>query len=146
MANDFEPRETFLDREAEEKPLFEPEEQKLTDWENEPTLQMLKEDLEQAKPSQVTQVNKIKHWNDLMYVTCSAQPPKYRNRSSVQPALIRRQAEWRYAPLSEPFLGSKKLFSVNPVTFEDEDAAKQNELLLISNAIPSLFIAPSPNF
>ena len=131
MANDFEPRETFLDREPEEEKLhYSEEDEKLTDWENEPTLQMLKEDLEQAKPTQQTQVSKIKHWNDLMYITGSAQAPKRRGRSSVQPALIRRQAEWRYAPLSEPFLGSKKLFSVNPVTFEDEPAAKQNELLL----------------
>lgn len=131
MANDFEPRETFLDREPEEEQLhYSEEDEKLTDWENEPTLQMLKEDLEQAKPTQQTQVSKIKHWNDLMYITGSAQAPKRRGRSSVQPALIRRQAEWRYAPLSEPFLGSKKLFSVNPVTFEDEAAAKQNELLL----------------
>lgn len=129
MANDFEPKESFLD-DYQEPQHVEPEEEKLTDWENEPTLQMLKEDLEQAKPSQQAQVSKIKHWNDLMYVTGSAQAPKRRNRSSVQPALIRRQAEWRYAPLSEPFLGSKKLFSVNPVTFEDEQAAKQNELLL----------------
>ena len=106
------------------------ESKKLTNWKNEPTLQMLKEDLEAAKPTQQAQVAKIKHWNDLMYVQGSAAPPKYKNRSSVQPALIRRQAEWRYAPLSEPFLGSKKLFSVNPVTFEDEPAAKQNELLL----------------
>lgn len=131
MANDFEPRETFLDKEPEEEKLqFSEESQKLTDWENEPTLQMLKEDLEQAKPTQQTQVSKIKHWNDLMYITGDAAPVKRKTRSSVQPALIRRQAEWRYAPLSEPFLGSKKLFSVNPVTFEDEDAAKQNELLL----------------
>lgn len=131
MANDFEPRETFLDKEPEEEKLqFSEESQKLTDWENEPTLQILKEDLEQAKPTQQTQVSKIKHWNDLMYITGDAAPVKRKTRSSVQPALIRRQAEWRYAPLSEPFLGSKKLFSVNPVTFEDEDAAKQNELLL----------------
>ena len=131
MANDFEPKETFLDKEPEEQQLkFSEEDEKLTDWENEPTLQMLKEDLEQAKPSHITQVSKIKHWNDLMYITGDVAPVKRKTRSSVQPALIRRQAEWRYAPLSEPFLGSKKLFSVNPVTFEDEEAAKQNELLL----------------
>lgn len=119
-----------LTSDREDKIVYQPDNEKLTDWKNEPTLQMLKEDLEAAKPTQQTQVSKIKHWNELMYISGSEKLRKSRNRSSVQPALIRRQAEWRYAPLSEPFLGSKKLFSVNPVTFEDEQAAKQNELLL----------------
>ena len=48
----------------------------------------------------------------------------------MQPKLVRRQAEWRYSALAEPFLNSEKLFNVSPVTFEDEAAAKQNELVL----------------
>lgn len=65
-----------------------------------------------------------------MNIEGSAKPQKIKGRSSVQPKLIRRQAEWRYSALSEPFLSSDKLFNVYPVTFEDQDAAKQNELLL----------------
>ena len=104
--------------------------EKLTDWENEPDIKVLKGDLEAAKPWQQTQVTKIKKWQDLMNVEGKAKPPVIKGRSSVQPRLIRRQAEWRYSALSEPFLSNDKLFNVYPVTFEDQEAAKQNELLL----------------
>lgn len=103
---------------------------KLTGWKNEPTLLTLKTDLESAKPHHDTQVGRIQHWNNLTQVKGSARPPKVKGRSSVQPKLIRRQAEWRYSALSEPFLSSPKLFKITPVTFEDDHAAKQNELVL----------------
>ena len=102
----------------------------LTDWAAEPDLQLLKGDLEAAKTAHDTQMRKIKRWNDLLEVTGEAKPVKIKGRSSVQPKLIRRQAEWRYPALSEPFLSSDKLFKVLPVTFEDEAAARQNELML----------------
>lgn len=103
---------------------------KLTDWANEPTLLQLKQDLEAAKPYHDTQVGKIQEWNDLLEVKNSARPRSVKGRSSVQPKLIRRQAEWRYSALSEPFLSAHKLFQVKPSTFEDEAAAQQNELVL----------------
>jgi len=104
--------------------------QKLTDWGNEPSVRQLKEDLETAKQAHDSQMIRIQRWNDLTAVKGSAKPPKVKGRSSVQPKLIRRQAEWRYSALTEPFLSSKKLYSVKPVTFEDADAARQNELVL----------------
>lgn len=103
---------------------------KLTDWQNEPTLQLLKGDLEAARPTHQGQVTKISMWNDLLNVTGKARPPKVKGRSSVQPKLVRRQAEWRYPALSEPLLSTKKPFSVEPQTFEDAKSAKQNELVL----------------
>lgn len=104
--------------------------QKLTNWKNEPSVQQLKEDFETAKPAHDAQMTRVQNWNDLMAVRGRAKPPKVKGRSQVQPKLIRRQAEWRYSALTEPFLSSKKLFNVNPVTFEDGDAARQNELVL----------------
>ena len=106
------------------------EQGKLTDWDNEPKLVDLKGDLESAKTNHDAQMLKIDHWEDLRLVRGKARPPKIKGRSSVQPKLIRRQTEWRYSALTEPFLGSNKLFKVSPVTFEDEAASKQNELLL----------------
>lgn len=103
---------------------------KLTDWANEPSLRQLKVDYDQSKPAHDAQVGKINHWKDLMEVKGKERPPKVKGRSSVQPKLIRRQAEWRYSALTEPFLGSNKLFKVSPVTYEDAEAAKQNELVL----------------
>lgn len=106
------------------------ESEKLTNWVNEPTLQTLKADLEAAKPSHDAQMSRIQKWNDLMKVSGKAKPPVVKGHSSVQPKLIRRQAEWRYSALSEPFLSSNKLFNINPTTFEDKQASKQNELVL----------------
>ncbi|MBL4703245.1 MAG: hypothetical protein JKY54_01910 [Flavobacteriales bacterium] len=104
--------------------------QKLTDWTKEPTVLDLKDDLQAAKPSHDDQSRKIGHWNDLRNITGTVKMGKIKGRSSVQPKLIRRQAEWRYSALSEPFLSSDKLFNVDPRTFEDKFAADQNELLL----------------
>lgn len=113
------------------KPLPDPaQSEKLTDWKKEPSIQLLKGDLESAKPAHDAIMAQIREWNDLMEVKGKAKPPKVKGRSQVQPKLVRRQAEWRYAPLSEPFLSSNKLFKVTPVTFEDELAARQNELVL----------------
>lgn len=103
---------------------------KFTNWKNEPSLQTLKCDLESAKPAHDAHISKVTRWNDLLNVTGKAKPPHIKGRSSVQPKLIRRQAEWRYSALTEPFLGSDKLFQVKPKTFEDESAAIQNEMLL----------------
>ena len=113
------------------KPLPDPaQSEKLTDWKKEPSIQLLKGDLESAKPAHDAIMSQIREWNDLMEVKGKAKPPKVKGRSQVQPRLVRRQAEWRYAPLSEPFLSSSKLFKLTPVTFEDELAARQNELVL----------------
>lgn len=102
----------------------------ITDWVNEPTVEVLKRDLELAKQSHDEQNSKITKWNDLLTISGSSKPKKVKGRSSVQPKLVRRQAEWRYPALSEPFLNSDKIFTVSPRTFEDLDSAKQNELLL----------------
>ena len=104
--------------------------EKLTDWEKEPDVRDLKQDLENARPAHQSRMQDIQRWSDLMAVRGSAKPTKVKGRSSVQPKLIRRQAEWRYAALTEPFLGSNKLFKVDPVTFEDAEAARQNSLVL----------------
>lgn len=113
------------------KPLPDPaQSEKLTDWAKEPSIQLLKGDLESAKPAHDAVMSQIREWNDLMEIKGKAKPPKVKGRSQVQPRLVRRQAEWRYAPLSEPFLSSSKLFKLTPVTFEDELAARQNELVL----------------
>ena len=103
---------------------------RLTSWPKEPEPGLLKQDYDAAKQHHDTQMIKINHWNDLMQVKGKAKPKKVEGRSSVQPKLIRRQAEWRYSALTEPFLGSNKVFSLSPVTWEDTAACKQNELLL----------------
>ncbi len=102
----------------------------LTDWVNEPKVVDLKNDFEVCKWQHDSHVSNVMRWRDLMASKPKETVNRNRGRSQVQPKLIRRQAEWRYSALSEPFLSSKKLFDVQPVTFEDEASAKQNALLL----------------
>lgn len=103
---------------------------RLTTWTKEPSVLDLAQDFENAKLNQGDHIEKIKKWRAIRDITGKYKPPVIRGRSSVQPALVRRQAEWRYSALTEPFLGSDKLYDVSPVTFEDQEAATQNELVL----------------
>ena len=105
---------------------------KLTDWSNEPTVMTLQEDLQMAQPWHDTHVSKVNRWISLRDAKAPVSDDKStrKTRSRVQPKLIRRQAEWRYPALSEPFLSSDKTFQVAPVSWEDVKAAEQNELVL----------------
>lgn len=105
-------------------------ESSLTDWKKEPSLTELSTLYTAALPHHSTQVKKIKKWRDLLNVEGVYKPKTVAGKSSIQPKLIRKQAEWRYSSLSEPFLGTERMFEVKPSTFEDVDGAKQNELLL----------------
>ena len=103
---------------------------KLSNWKNEPTIQDLKCDLTAAQSDHSEQVSKIDSWLDALFVRNSHKPKSKKNRSSIQPKLIRKQAEWRYSSLAEPFLSNEDLFSGEPHTFEDKKAAAQNVLVL----------------
>lgn len=101
-----------------------------TSWKNPPTVKELKQDLLDAKSAHDAQVTKIDRWLDNLHVRGNSKPKKIQGRSQVQPKLIRKQAEWRYPSLSEPFLASKDIFKVDPVTWEDVEPARQNSLIL----------------
>ena len=103
---------------------------KLTKWVNEPTVSDLKSDLTAAKSSQSTQISMIDDWLDMLNVEGTHKPKTRKGRSSVQPKLVRKQAEWRYSALTEPFLDNKDMFTVSPRTFKDREAANQNSLVL----------------
>lgn len=119
-----------MDENTEELTMAPAVSSKLTQWAKEPAVQSLKGDLELSRPAHDTFVAKVRRWNELSKVTGSAKPKARTGRSSVQPKLIRRQAEWRYSALTEPFNSSDKLFEVKPTTWEDADSARQNELVL----------------
>ena len=97
------------------------------DWKNIPTISDLKNDMQEANNSYQQQLTKIERWLSLL------NPPKLKvsnNRTNIEPRLIRKQVEWRCPSLEEPFLSTKDLFTINPVTHEDVASAKQNELIL----------------
>ena len=107
----------------------EKEKIKFTDWNNEPKVSDLKRDLSSAQSDHDYHVSKVNEWLDNLNVTGTARI-KNKTGSNIVPKLIRKQAEWRYAALSEPFLSTDDLFNTDPVTFEDKQAAIQNGLVL----------------
>lgn len=101
-----------------------------TQFKNPPTIAELESDYNSAESFQSVHVAKLNSWLDNLYCTGSAAIKKRKGRSGVQPKLILKLLEWRCPALSEPFLSSKKLFDVKPVSWEDRESARQNELLL----------------
>ena len=115
-----------------------------TGWTNEPTLADLKADYDNSKSNHDEQSVKITTWlenlnvkstdtsssRDLTNPFSSKGKSAPKGKSTVKPKLIRKQAEWRYTSLTEPFLSTPDIFNVDPVSFEDAESAKQNQLLL----------------
>lgn len=116
--------------ELEENNSTEEVEDGFTSWKNPPKLSDLKQDYQESQTSHDGQVTKINTWLDNLYVRGKALVESKPGRSKIVPKLIRKQAEWRYAALSEAFLSTEDLFDVNPVTWEDKQAAIQNQLVL----------------
>ncbi|UYF10872.1 portal protein [Vibrio phage 12VC501] len=100
------------------------------DWKNKPKVSDLLSDFNNAKSNKDTQVAIIDDWLAQLNVTGAYKPKQQMGRSSVQPKLIRKQAEWRYSALSEPFLNDENIFSIAPKTWQDREAARQNEAIL----------------
>lgn len=98
------------------------------DWVQPPSVLDLKNDLMEALSSHNLHVARINEW--IRQLRGELKIKVQEGRSRVQPKLIRKQNEWRYASLEEPFLSTDDMFKVNPVTHLDVDAAKQNALIL----------------
>jgi len=104
------------------------EQKPLTEWANEPSLATLKTNLKDSNDEHNKQTGIIDR-----YIKNLNGEPNFvvrKGKSKVVPKTIRKQAEWRYAALSEPFLSTDSLFEVEPVTWEDKQAAAQNKLVL----------------
>jgi hypothetical protein len=100
----------------------------LVDWENPPTLAELKADYDSARVAHQVHTDEVDAW--LRVLNGEQTINAKRGRSKLVPRLARKQAEWRYAALSEPFLSTDDLFNTSPQTFEDKEAAVQNGMLL----------------
>ena len=119
-----------MTQDAQESVLNPGQAPKLTEWPKEPTVLDLSHDLSIARESHDAHASKVRHWLNLRNVEGKARPKTGKNRSSVQPKLIRKQAEWRYSALSEPFLSTDAMFKVSPTTWEDKAGADQNQTVL----------------
>ncbi len=100
-----------------------------TGWENEPSIRDLKNDWILSKSSHDAQIASIDEWLEVLHIK-SEEEKTALGRSSISPKLVRKNNEWRYTSLSEPFLNTPDIFNVDPITEEDVLPAKQNGLLL----------------
>jgi len=119
-----------MDQGIEQLNLASKSEKEISNWENPPKVGDLTQNYQEALPNHDAQMAKINTWLDNLNVTGSAVVKTPNGRSSIVPKLIRKQAEWRYSALTEPFLSTDDIFNVDPVTFEDKEGAVQNELVL----------------
>jgi hypothetical protein len=106
-------------------------ENKLTDWKNEPTISDLKQNIDDAENDQDIHRQNVDRW--LKNRAATPTKPKDKNshnRSTIIPKVIRKQAEWRYSSLADPFLSTPDLFNVYPKTAGDVNRARQNQLIL----------------
>mgnify|MGYP003642606188 FL=1 len=129
MSEKFDEQVVYSD-ETSDKSLYSESTATLAEWTNAPKVADLKADYTEALPSHQLQMAKVQTWVDNLNVEGSAKIQKRTGRSAVAPKLIRKQAEWRYAALSEPFLSTDDVFNVEPITFEDKASAIQNQLVL----------------
>ena len=99
-------------------------------WKKPPTLMAVKKNLEDAQTESRKHITQIDEWLDNLHVRGAAKHKKVEGRSTIVPQVIRRQAEWRYSSLTEPFTSPRELFKASPITWDDKEAAIQNQLML----------------
>ena len=91
-------------------------------------LKALQADLKAADVLQKETIAKINEWRR------EYNGEKYGNevkgKSQIVSKDIKKQAEWLHPSLLDPFVNTQDIVKVNPVTWEDTEAARQNEILL----------------
>jgi hypothetical protein len=91
-------------------------------------LHALKGDLKSAEQMKLTNDARIKEWKD--GYEGNPYGNEVKGKSAIVSRDIKRQSEWQHASLVDPFVSTSEIIKCHPITFEDEEAARQNELLL----------------
>ena len=91
-------------------------------------LRALKADLLAAEPLKKTIDTKVQEWRNAY----EGRPygNEVKGKSAIVSRDIKRQSEWQHASLVDPFISTSDIIKCHPVTAEDQQAARQNELLL----------------
>lgn len=91
-------------------------------------LNALKADLKSAEMLKKTQDGRIAKWKS----EYNGEPygNERKGKSAIVSRDIKKQSEWQHATIVDPFVSTSDVIKCVPITFEDEAAAKQNELLL----------------
>ena len=98
------------------------------DWKNAPTVAKLKNDVRECEPSFNSHTADVEKYLALRDGRLKVKIQK--GRSKVQPKLIRKQNEWRYASLTEALLASRDMYDVLPSTHADVDSARDNAIVI----------------
>lgn len=99
-------------------------------WTSAPTVSDLQENFNDSKSyHDVHESARIEYLNHLN-ITGDVKPKKREGYSQVQPQLIRKHAEWRYAALSEAFLATENMYKLRPRTANDKITSQQNEQVI----------------
>lgn len=91
-------------------------------------LRALKADLLAAEPLKKTIDTKVQEWRNAY----EGRPygNEVKGKSAIVSRDIKRQSEWQHASLVDPFVSTSDIIKCHPVTAEDQQASRQNELLL----------------
>jgi len=100
----------------------------LTNWKNEPTVQDLRNDLDNSSGFHEDYKKKLLAWAEDR--AGGKKIPVKEGKSTARPKVIRKNNEWKYPALEEPFLNTEDMFEIKPRTWEDREAAEQNMLIL----------------
>jgi hypothetical protein len=98
-------------------------------WKNAPSYQDLYNDVANSSTALEEHRDNLLKWKETKEggpVARSKTPGK----SITRPLLVRKQNEWKYPALEEPFLNTDRMFEISPRTFEDADSARKNALVL----------------
>jgi len=91
-------------------------------------LSALKADLKAADQLKQEQDALVAKWKDEYNGAPYGNEEK--GKSSIVSRDIKKQSEWQHATIIDPFVSTSDIIRCTPITFEDELAARQNELLL----------------
>lgn len=91
-------------------------------------LRTLKQDLSSAKDMKATIDQRVAERRDIYNGKLYGNEEE--GKSKIVVKLAKRQSEWGHAKIKDPFVSTPEIVKCNPVTFEDVQAARQNELLL----------------
>ena len=91
-------------------------------------LNRLRDDLRAADRLRQEWFNKMQEWKN----QTEGRPygNEVKGKSRLVSMDIRKQLEWMIPTLADPFLSTADIIKCNPITYEDVEAARQNELLL----------------
>lgn len=91
-------------------------------------LKAFKADQSSADTLRLEMVAKVDSWRD------QYNGEKYGNeekgKSSLVSRDIKRQDEWQHASVKDPFVSDQDIIKCSPITYEDRNAAEQNQLIL----------------